>query len=120
MNVFQYAAVNEKMFEDYLASVGDYKRKTTFYSDLSIAELMEGEKGVTDTYKRVLKSWLKSIEYITEFCMCLNIKSWQMYEEKKPKLSKLYADLFYKCKDAIYEHYEGDEKALLYFFETTD
>lgn len=120
MNVFQYSASCEAMFENYLSETSGYKRKTTFYSDLSIAEFMEGKKGVKDTYKRVMKSWLNNIEYITEFCMALNIKSWQAYNENKTELSSLYADLYYKCKDEIYKHFKDDRKALDYFYETTD
>lgn len=37
MNIFEYAYQNEVMFEKQCAEIG-YKRQTTFYSDLSIAE----------------------------------------------------------------------------------
>lgn len=120
MNVFHYSASCEAMFENYLRDTSGYVRKTTFYSDLSIAEYMEGKKGINETYKNVMKSWIGNIEYITEFCMALNIKSWQMYNEGKQELASLYADLYYKCKDAIYKHYKGDQKSLDYFFDTTD
>lgn len=120
MNVFVYAAACEQMFENYLKEQSGYERKTTFYSDLSIAEAVEGIEGVKDTYKRVMKEWLSDIKYITEFCMALNIKSWQMADEGRNDLGRLYSDLFYKCKDEIYEHYDGNSEALEYFFNTTD
>ena len=34
MNIFQYAASEEKMWENKLAELGSYKRQTTFYADL--------------------------------------------------------------------------------------
>lgn len=48
-NVFQYAATCESSFEAAIEAVSDYKRKTTFYSDLSIAEFY-GTKDVIDTF----------------------------------------------------------------------
>lgn len=118
-NIFQYAAACESMFENYLKEQTGYKRITTFYSDLSIAEVY-GVGAIKETYNRVMKSWLKDIKYITEFCMALNIKSWQMAEEGKNELGQLYSDLYYKCRDAIYKKYENDSEKLNYFFETTD
>ena len=54
MNVFQYASRCEQMFEMFLNDVGK-ERKTTFFSDLSIAECY-GVKGVKDTYRQVMRS----------------------------------------------------------------
>ena len=43
MNVFQKAALAEKTFEMYFENNGSgYKRITTFYSDLTIAECVSG------------------------------------------------------------------------------
>ena len=38
MKVTEYAATTEKKWELNLMDMGEYKRKFTFYSDLSIAE----------------------------------------------------------------------------------
>lgn len=119
MSIFVYAAACEAMFENYLSEQTGYKRITTFYSDLSIAEVY-GADSIKDTYKRVMESWIDDIKFITEFCMALNIKSWQMAEEGKHDTGKLYSDLYYKCRESIFEHYKNDQESLNYFFETTD
>lgn len=117
MTIFQYQALNEKMFKEYLKEMAGYDKKTTFFGDLSIAERF-GKKAVNDTYNNIIKEWIKNLEYITEFCMALNMKAWQMYDNKKMELSQLYSNLYYKCIDAIEKHFEGNNKALEYFYNT--
>ena len=131
MNIFAYMNQEEVYFRNYFAQVGDYQVKYTFFGDLSIAEVY-GKASVKDTYKNVMQSWIGGIEAITEFCMALNIKSWEwdaraqqegLAEDMKNnavELSELYADLFYKCRDKIYEHYKDNSDALDYFYRTTD
>ena len=82
MNVFQAAMMSEKYFEGMMSQNG-YKRLTSFSSDLTIAELMEGEKGVKETFNRVVKDWKGFVKYFTEFVMALNIKGWEHYEKGK-------------------------------------
>ena len=53
-----------------------YEPKTTFWSDFSIADMF-GADGVKDTYNRAKESWQDNIEYMAEFAMVLNHKSWQ-------------------------------------------
>ena len=53
-----------------------YEPKTTFWSDFSIADMF-GTEGVQDTYNRAKESWQDNIEFMTEFAMVLNHKSWQ-------------------------------------------
>lgn len=118
MNVFQYAAIEERVFEQNAKNVG-YERKTTFYSDLSIAECY-GIKSIKDTYNRVVKQWLDNHEYFTEFIMCLNWKSWEMYDRKNFDLSKLYADLFEKARNKAYKHYKNNKEVLEYMFNVLD
>lgn len=97
-----------------------YERKTTFYADLTIADFF-GEKAIKDTYNRVCKSWIHNIEYITEFALCLNHKSWEHSAKKgHNNLVQLYADLWYEIKDKIYDHYKNNREALDYFFNITD
>jgi hypothetical protein len=65
MNIFEYASSCEYSFEQFLQSVGK-ERKTTFFSDLSIAECF-GVEGVCDTYERVMESWGDDLEYMCEW-----------------------------------------------------
>ena len=119
MNVFQYANTCEQMFEANLQNVGNYRRRTTFYADLSIAEYYNKES-VVDTYNRVIKEWLGNIEYITEFALCLNWKCWEHWHKENKELSALYHDLYYKAVDIILDYYKNDQKALMYYYEITD
>lgn len=118
-NVFEYAATCERKFEMALSDCGNYKRKTTFYSDLSIAEWY-GAKDVIDTYRRVMKEWLGNIEYITEFVLCLNWKCWEHHGKNNMAMSQIYSELYYKSVDEVLEHYKGNRKALDYYYEVTD
>jgi len=116
-NVFNYAAANEAMFEDYWRDCG-HERKTTFFSDLSIGEWY-GLEGVRDTYKRVMSEWLNNVEYITEFIACLGIKASQ-WAQRNPELCDLYSHLFKIARGKFYERYANDEYAKDYFFQMTD
>jgi hypothetical protein len=115
MNVFEYAASMEICFENFLNAVGK-ERKTTFFSDLSIAEWY-GIDSVKDTYKRVVASWKDDVVYMSEFVIALNQKIWQHYETDR-KLAKVYNDLWIECDDFCREHFEDDD--LSYYFEYID
>ena len=121
-NVFEYAAKEERLFEANVEQTG-YKRITTFYSDLSIAEWYD-EKSVEDTYRNICKVWINDYKYFTEFVMCLNIKSWEHDARGNAMLSRLYSDLYYHARDLFYTIYNGNDKkdkeARDYFFNTTD
>lgn len=119
-NIFAIAMGYELGFENYSKEMSGYERKTTFVSDLVLAELVSGVKGVKDTYKRVTKSWLSDLTYYTEFVMALNWLCWARYNEGKTEISKLYSDLFYEAKDALYNKFEGDKEAISYIFNTLD
>lgn len=119
MNVFQYANSCERMFEVNLSNVGNYRRRTTFYSDLSIAEYYDKES-INDTYNRAMKEWLGNIEYITEFVLCLNWKCWEHHGRGNKDLAALYSELYYKAVDCVLDYYKNDRAALDYYYEITD
>lgn len=130
MDVFQYAALAESLFERKAAETG-YKRITTFYSDLSIAEWIGGGEGVKSTYNDIVREWMDDCKFFTEFVLSLNWKSWEWYErseiskyasqkEEAREISEVYANLFYEARDKFYEHFKDDKDALHYFFEVTD
>lgn len=131
MDACQYGAICEKNWELNLEELGEYRRITTFYSDLSIGEYVDGVDGVKETYCNVCKYWIGDYKYFTEFIMCLNHKSWAHYKnvdgqrinmkkEDALVLSKLYSDLYYRAKDLYEEHYKNDKAALRYFYEVMD
>lgn len=118
MNIFQYAANCEAAFKAMASDCG-YTRKTTFYYDLSIAEVY-GQKGIKDTFKSVMKEWMDNVEYITEFIMCLNWKSWQMAHQGNDEIGQLYAELYEKALGQVYKHYAKNEEACAYIYRTLD
>ena len=116
-NVLQYATANEKMFSENYANMGK-ERKTTFFADLSIAEWF-GKSAIEETNRDVLKSWGHDIEYLAEYCVCLNHKIWQHYKENKD-LAQLYNTLWEQCQDFILDKFQNDQDALTYYYEITD
>lgn len=117
-NVIAYAGINDGVFRKIQSNFGR-KCKTTFFSDLSIAEWY-GKNSVEDTYKRVVKEWMGSVEYITEFCLALAWKAYQHENAENYEMCRYYWSLFKKCEEATYKHYEGDSAATSYIFDTLD
>lgn len=114
-NVFAYAAWCEHNFELNLRS--DYKRKTTFTSDLSIREWCEGVHGITDTYRRALTEWIDNVEYVCELIIAVNMKSWEHAARKNFNLSRLYADLYHLTRDIVFDWYGESNKQHDKFWE---
>lgn len=123
-NVFNYAAWCEVNFEKNLRE--DYKRKTTFTSDLSIAEWCESQErgAVLDTLYRCLKEWHDNIEYFAELIIAVNMKSWEHHARKNPEWSAFYADLYYIVKDLYFDWFDESnpksEDAANYYYDYVD
>ena len=116
-NVFQYAAAEEKcIFERQAAECG-YERKTTFFSDLSIAEWY-GADSVRDTYKNVMRSWVNNVVYFTEFVMSLNWKIWEHHARGNEELALVYDELWREADELACNTYKGDDAD--YYYRTTD
>ena len=93
-----------------------YTPQTTFWNDFSIADIY-GKDTVKDTYKRAFSEWKNDAVYLTELVLVLNHKSWQ-HVEKRPDLSELYTELYYKADKYALDHLKGADWQ--YYFETTD
>lgn len=106
MTIFQYASACERAFENFLQSIGK-ERKTTFFSDLSIAERC-GTNAVKETYRDVMGSWGDDIDFMCEWVICLNQKIWQHYTTDR-ELAKVYDDLWRKADNYCREHFKGEE-----------
>lgn len=124
-NVFNYAAWCERNFEKNLHE--DYTRKTTFTSDISIAEwyvYMEGIEAVTDTIYRCVTEWKDNIEFFAELIIAVNMKSWEHHARGNQKWSSMYAELYYVVKDLFFEWYDDDNEkkseAIQYYFDYVD
>ncbi len=105
MNIFEYAEINEIEFEQFLESVGK-TRKTTLFSDLSIAECF-GVSEVVDTYKRVMEGWGNNLEFMCEWVIALNQKIWQHYKDDL-ELAQKYDELWRKADDHCRNTFKGE------------
>jgi hypothetical protein len=94
------------MFEMFLNEVGK-ERKTTFFADLSIAECY-GVKGIKDTYRQVMRSWGKDLNYMCEWVVCLNQKIWQHHDTNNDNLAKVYDELWRKADEHCRKTFKGE------------
>ena len=94
-----------------------YEMQTTWWGDFTVAELIDGEKGIKDTFNRAWKYWRDDKVYTTELALVLNWKSWY-WSEKDSKLCKLYVELWQKLDEYILDNWKGDD--LKYYLHTTD
>lgn len=121
-SVFTYDAWSEKNFERNLRE--DYERKTTFTSDLSIAEWIGGRGGVLDTVQRAAKDWKNDIEYFAELLLALNLKAWEMHHRKNYGWSRFYSILYYTVRDLYFDWYDEENEqhteAVRYYYNYID
>lgn len=94
-----------------------YQFKTTFFMDYRIANAF-GAEAVTDTYHRSFDAWKDNVVYMKEMAFVLNMMCWEFYRKGNEPMSKLYADLYYKCRDKCLRHFKGEE--LREFWEFLD
>ena len=118
-DVFVYGASSEALMERQLRMNG-HERKTTFMSDLSIGEWCEGMEGVLDTWKRVMMSWKDDVEFMAEFVLCVNWKSWEHHGRSNNEWAMFYSFLYEYTRDLAYEYYEGDDEKTKYMFDYLD
>ena len=114
-----YANISEQLFKASFANVSDYELFTTFFYDLSIAEYY-GEKGIRETYERVVKNWAGNYKYFAEFVLCLNWKIWVWHEVGCDEISRIYDELWKQSDDLIWKRYGKDEEASSYIFHVLD
>lgn len=95
----------------------DYKMKTTFWQDFSIAELF-GKDAVIDTFNRAFAEWKTNTEYVTELAIVTNWKCWQHYRKENHMYGELYHDLYYKVRGWCIENLKGND--LAYYLRETD
>lgn len=122
MNIFEImatAAKREAAWKSGVMNELGYKPFTTFFNDYTIAELTSGIRGVKDTFNRASKEWISNYKYFTEMVMVLNHKIWEHYKTDYA-LAKVYDELWRKAEDMFHKKYEGNEKALDYYYSVLD
>lgn len=94
-----------------------YRPFTTFYDDLSIAELF-GDEAIVETYEEIICQWICDVKYFTEFVMMLNWKCAEWYNDGNIIRAGLYQELHHVAMDKALEVF--DEEELKYFWKTLD
>lgn len=123
--VFAYARWCEMNFEANLRE--DYKRKTTYTSDFSIAEWcvpVDGISAIASTLRNALTNWRDNIEFFAEIIIVLNLKSWEHAARGNYKYSKMYSELYLDAKCLYFDWFdEGNkqhDKAMEYYYDYID
>lgn len=124
-DVFTYGAWCEHNFEKNLRD--DYERKTTFTSDLSIAEWcvpVEGIKAVTETITRAATEWKNNIEFFAELVIAVNMKAWEHAARENAKWAEFYAKAYYVIMTLYFDWYDENHKkhgdAMQYYYDYVD
>ena len=118
-NAIVYGAQSEYKMECQLMELKGEERKTTFMSDLSIAEWF-GVSSVIDTMHSAIKNWVDDVEYIAEFILCVNWKAWE-HDARDNRQWALFYSCAYECiVDLIYDYFEGDETKTNYLWQYFD
>lgn len=122
---FTYGMWCEKNFEMNLRE--DYKRKTTYTSDFSIAEWcvpIEGMSAITDTLRNALTNWRDDIEFFAEIIMVLNLKSWEHAARNNNKYGQMYSDLYYMVQSLYFDWFDESNpkhsEAIQYYYDYVD
>lgn len=103
-------------FQKGMESDTGYECQTTFFDDLTIAEMCWWEKAIINTYKRVMRNWKDDLHFITEFIMMLNWKA--RATENNPTWSRCYSKLWEEAHDRALSNLKWED--LNYYLRTTD
>jgi len=124
-NPFTYGAWCERNFEANLRE--DYKRKTTYTSDFSIAEWcvpIEGMSAIASTLRNALTNWRDDVEFFAEIIIVLNMKAWEHAARGNRQYAEIYSELYLGAKCLYFDWFDSDnerhEKAMNYYFEYVD
>ena len=123
--VFAYARWCEYNFERNLRE--DYKRKTTYTSDFSIAEWcvpVEGMSAIASTLRNALTNWRDNVEFFAEIIIVLNLKSWEHAARGNKEYSEMYSELYLDAKCLYFDWFDEDNKqyneAIDYYYQYID
>ena len=115
-NILEYAQREQAGFSKAIREFSGYETFTTFWGDLTIAEVY-GEEAVKETFERVTKDWGQNYKHYTEFVLCLNHKIWRYYKSNE-SLARVYDTLWRRGDDFARDTFKGE--ALEYYWRVTD
>lgn len=106
------------IYEQFLEQFTDWRPKTLYWQNFSIAEKF-GNEEILSVYDKIFNEAKEDYELLTELSMILNHKCWEYSEYvDDPGLCTLYSDLYYSTRNYALEHLVGEE--LSYFLDITD
>ena len=115
----------EKNFEKNLRE--DYKRKTTYTCDFSVAEWcvpFESMSAIASTLRNALTNWRDNIEFFAEIIIVLCMKSNEHGARGNWEYCRMYADLYLEAKCLYFEWFDEShkdhEEAMQYYFDYVD
>lgn len=94
-----------------------YKPITSFYRDFGAAE-QTGEKGIKETFRRLMKTGKTNYKYLTELVMVLDWKALEHIQSDQRELSQIYYGLWCDADEYAQDHLTGEE--LEYYSNTAD
>ena len=106
-NPLAYGAWCERNFELNLRE--DYKRKTTYTADFSVAEWFvpkEGMSAIANTLRHALNDWQNDVKFFAEVIMVVNMKSWEHAARGNNKYGMMYSDLYYMVRDLYFDWFD--------------
>lgn len=122
---FMYGAWCEKNFESNLRE--DYKRKTTYTSDFSIAEWcvnIDGMSAIADTLRDALTNWRDDVEFFAEIIIVLNLKAHEHAARGNWEYAEMYSGLYLEAKCLYFDWFDEDNKqhgdAMEYYYDYVD
>ena len=123
--VFAYAYWCEYNFERNLRE--DYKRKTTYTADFSIAEWcvpVEGMNAIADTLRNALTNWKDDIKFFAEIIIVLNLKAHEHAARGNWEYSEMYSELYIDAKCLYFDWFDKTsnqhDKAMDYYYQYVD
>lgn len=122
---FMYGAWCEYNFERNLRE--DYKRKTTYTYDFSIAEwcvAAEGMSAIASTLRNALTNWRDNVEFFAEIIIVLNLKAHEHASRGNWEYSKMYSVLYLDAKCLYFDWFNKDNnqhnEAMKYYYDYVD
>lgn len=122
--VFNFQLTLEKA--PYAGLLPGGEEQTTCWQDFCIANHW-GRGAVKETFNRIFGDFKHDIRVLAELAMACNHMCWRFYGEFEKghrtadrQMSELYASLFEKVNDYVYESGECSQDDISYYFEVTD
>lgn len=118
-DVDSYACSEQAWFCKQMAEIGAYKPTSNSFAELSVAELF-GDEAIRIAFNKLSELYLSDYKKYTDLVMAVNWKAWEWEGRNDAAYSKFYSLLYYEADERFWQHFEHDDVAKNYYFQTTD